>query len=420
MNHFRVEYLFKALDHFGYLVLLLVGCYFIYEGNIVERFQQRKTNFAEAVENVTEYPTIVTWIEYQQPREVLTLGSDFNLSISLDYSEGIYLKDGQNFMDGDYSTMFNLEEIPYVQTLEYPHQYFRISPKKNSAKTSLVMSLEYDFSNSSMTNTSIAVARIGSVFTSQNNSRCGYAYRHDGDSKFVSAKIGETKWLTMHPEKYLFTPECRGKPYSELVLQKIAEEMIVKCNMTCRGLNFWICRNTSESINLPICKNEEDISCFENMAELAERVVLKKPCTKLQYRVEIKDTTKSTFSFHSVLFHADIDTVAVKEEYVIYDMVQMIGAIGGTMGLCIGFSFKEVYSFFLVVLEAGLNRIQKKNSTKNQISPRWASHHRKVPEGYQTSSENVQNNMQDIRNDIKRIETTFENRLLKIEQKMNQ
>ena len=34
--------------------------------------------------------------------------------------------------------------------------------------------------------------------------------------------------------------------------------------------------------------------------------------------------------------------VKVKEEYLIYDFVSMIGAIGGTLGLCIGFSFLDL------------------------------------------------------------------------------
>ena len=84
-----------------------------------------------------------------------------------------------------------------------------------------------------------------------------------------------------------------------------------------------------------------------------------KPCTKLQYRLEIKDTTKYTHTTYSVLFSVETDTVAVKEEYVIYDMLQLIGAIGGTLGLCIGFSFKEVYSLILGNLQAGLARMRK-------------------------------------------------------------
>ena len=50
-------------------------------------------------------------------------------------------------------------------------------------------------------------------------------------------------------------------------------------------------------------------------------------------------------------------SVSVEEEYLIYDFVAMISAIGGTMGLCIGFSFTEVANFLLRSLEKGLKRL---------------------------------------------------------------
>ena len=39
--------------------------------------------------------------------------------------------------------------------------------------------------------------------------------------------------------------------------------------------------------------------------------------------------------------------VTVKEQYIIYDTVALISAIGGTMGLCIGVSFSGISSFML-------------------------------------------------------------------------
>ena len=35
------------------------------------------------------------------------------------------------------------------------------------------------------------------------------------------------------------------------------------------------------------------------------------------------------------------------EEYLIFDSVAMIGSIGGTLGLCIGFSFANVFAMIL-------------------------------------------------------------------------
>ena len=37
--------------------------------------------------------------------------------------------------------------------------------------------------------------------------------------------------------------------------------------------------------------------------------------------------------------------VRVKTEYLLMDFLSMIGAVGGTLGLCIGFSIKKVLGF---------------------------------------------------------------------------
>ena len=45
------------------------------------------------------------------------------------------------------------------------------------------------------------------------------------------------------------------------------------------------------------------------------------------------------------------ETVMVYEEYLIYDTIGMIGSIGGTLGLFIGFSFTNAITFILNYLQ---------------------------------------------------------------------
>ena len=49
------------------------------------------------------------------------------------------------------------------------------------------------------------------------------------------------------------------------------------------------------------------------------------------------------------------------EEYLIFDSVAMIGSIGGTLGLCIGFSFTNVLAMLLKLL----NYLRKKHSDED-------------------------------------------------------
>ena len=85
--------------------------------------------------------------------------------------------------------------------------------------------------------------------------------------------------------------------------------------------------------------------------EIRENVV-DKPCTMVQFKgnsqtfdlKNMQDTAKLTYKF------ANPPKMLVREEYLIYDGVAMISAIGGTLGLCIRFSFTEFLTTALKLL----------------------------------------------------------------------
>ena len=59
----------------------------------------------------------------------------------------------------------------------------------------------------------------------------------------------------------------------------------------------------------------------------------------------------------------------VKEEYVIYDLLAMIGSVRGTMGLFIGFSFANMSDWLIKHTVLGLNKFKKnKESSECEIT----------------------------------------------------
>ena len=46
--------------------------------------------------------------------------------------------------------------------------------------------------------------------------------------------------------------------------------------------------------------------------------------------------------------------MATYKEYLIYDAIGMIGSVGGTLGLCIGFSFTNVASYLTNLFKKAL------------------------------------------------------------------
>ena len=44
------------------------------------------------------------------------------------------------------------------------------------------------------------------------------------------------------------------------------------------------------------------------------------------------------------MYHFYDNSTTVYEEYYIYDAISMVGSVGGTLGMCIGFSFTGLIS----------------------------------------------------------------------------
>ena len=63
-----------------YLTLVCVGLYFVYQGDVLQKFQLKRTNFAEYEEEVSELPVILTYIQFSRSLVYFKYGEDFNIS----------------------------------------------------------------------------------------------------------------------------------------------------------------------------------------------------------------------------------------------------------------------------------------------------------------------------------------------------
>ena len=76
IKHFYYS-LLKGIKYFLFLVL---GCYFINQGDVLTKFNLGRTSFAEYRELMTEQPTIMMKI-FNKYGQNTTYGRDFNISI---------------------------------------------------------------------------------------------------------------------------------------------------------------------------------------------------------------------------------------------------------------------------------------------------------------------------------------------------
>ena len=95
---------------------------------------------------------------------------------------------------------------------------------------------------------------------------------------------------------------------------------------------------------------------------IEEKRITKKPCTRVTYDLEVTDLENDeTNSVEFFLHFSDPPEVKVKEEYLLYDIVAVISSIGGTMGLCIGFSFKDLTIWMMGYTKQGFRKLCKRS-----------------------------------------------------------
>ena len=343
----RVTFIYVTEKVF-YHVLLGVGIFFIYQGDVITRYWLKRTNFAEFSEPLAELPTILAFSD--PPESSLSLQKDFNISLGVFKGKKIQftqLKKGRNSA-GDGQLIFNLENV-------YNENTVRVTPLGTNTNFKLIYGLKFQLKHSNQSKGQFI--DIGLIFSTENNS-ITWAHSEkdfDGDGDNYNVKLGQQILVTFQVEKikYLIDVEpCRDKPFNEVMFSKISMANFSNCSKLCRQ-NISYGEILDKIINpLPICAKVEEEKCFDDIAMEIRENMVDKPCTKVQFKGKSQTyNLKNTRDTAIVIYKfANPPKILVREEYLIYDGVAMISAIGGTLGLCIGFSFTEFLTTALKLL----------------------------------------------------------------------
>ena len=344
-----------------YLALLSLGVYLIYAGDIIQKYQQKLTNFAEYGEEVSQLPTILAYIEYNHPELTLEFGKDFNLTYqSIDSWEKQL--DGHNLTRG-FNKLENGLQIEVLDLLNNKqsgsasdgrasvlstYHNFKITPISFFPGMKLGYALIFDFGSTS--GFEELVSQTGLTLTSEDNAWCNTGSDYmDGGVVRQFGKPGEINFVEIAAEKYKYLQDqkkCRIRPFNKIVAEKISTRIYDECSQPCRP-NDWYCKFGFALDNLTICQSSIELECFNNVKMEAKEETPTEPCTKIQYKTfgaRGLNLNKNQV-FFSMVFQ-NPPKVTVKEEYLIYDGLAVIGGIGGTLGICVGFSFNEFFRWF--------------------------------------------------------------------------
>ena len=159
-------------------------------------------------------------------------------------------------------------------------------------------------------------------------------------------KIRQENHLYLHNSDTFFKTkeDCIDEAYYICISWKIIKNNFEGWNCTEKCLpKAMMSKNSNKTF---ICKNEEQESCavqVENWVNVTTKTAKYKcprPCsiTKYSGKLDFWEPNAIEKSFTFNLRFAPPVNATVFEEYLIYNFVGMIGTIGGTLGLFMGFS----------------------------------------------------------------------------------
>ena len=156
-SHFKI--VLFVIENMIYITLLGVGIYFIYEGDVVQRYHRQRTNFAVYEEPMAELPTIVTYVQLAS-NEQIELMEDFNIQYTREHltpEKVVNLTNGENTIKDSNLIVF-LHEIPaYWPTWS---NHYKITPKKFNQGMPLEYKFQYQFHNVTKVSKSVTVVTI--------------------------------------------------------------------------------------------------------------------------------------------------------------------------------------------------------------------------------------------------------------------
>ena len=191
------RYVFNALHHLIYFGLFCTGAFFIYQGQVVQRYLKQRTDFFEYNENITELPSMVAHIRTYSS---LKLGLDFNISFQTD-DFAANLSYGVNSIGRNNPLKITLEKLNSTKAFKItPHGYKEAKKLQPENK----FSVNYIFRESFVTDKT--VYGVAFYLVSENNSVwIGVGSKNaDGDSTAIKADLGSKNRVDITPEKYLF------------------------------------------------------------------------------------------------------------------------------------------------------------------------------------------------------------------------
>ena len=187
------------IDVLVYVTMLGLGIYFIYQGDVIQRFHLMRTNFMVYEEPIYEHPTIITWLDYtyMSPSiKNITFGKDFKIYFTTGREnvkqELIF---GHNKILNS-TLVLNLQQsFEGLSTKKLFPNHFKITPMNYKPEMPIDFRLTYMFQNPNVSKGSLLSTQklIHISLRAENNTKTCQGIYHDGQVYRHRLALGSSK-----------------------------------------------------------------------------------------------------------------------------------------------------------------------------------------------------------------------------------
>ena len=335
-NLIKCKHISRTIYVLIYLCLCTFSLFLVWE--VLMKYASKNSSFQFVSLPITTYP-IITICFPGNP--YLTYGKEFTI---FKYKSQEEFWADISYQNNELIEGENVKEETYLTTIQtaYMGKCFQLTSLARHIETKFYQSIVIKFKHENhSTNANL-------YFTSKSNANGALmSLWMDGDNLAIPLNINTYSdyGISQKSHEYLeFKNKCSlgEESFYECFRKTINSTIFSKCATKC--LPFQSPMNSNESF--PLCKLSEEYNCatdvvWQHHLEVEESGICKRPCTINEYHGYKTYESSSTPTTSILSFYFLVPRhVTGRIEYLIFDTIGMFTAIGGTLGLCIGFSLK--------------------------------------------------------------------------------
>ena len=363
---------FKGLEWFLFLGLCTLSAYFMRE--VLDQFISGDTSFKVYEKFIEDIPTMVLCSTERsnfsslKNEDLLTYHYRRDFNFTYLYSvlnkgewveDKITLKEGKNIIPN---------HVIYLEKLATAWNGFcyKINETASKIEHSEWRHVKINY------NKTLAQERLPSWivhFTSEKNSYGVLRYWwFDGAIVTIKLHKSSIDAIELKPQIYKYLPNynssCGESSFYECWGSKLLASNFDKCPRKC--IPYSLPNNAYYKI--PLCNTKEQWDCAHQIANMVMENITKsgscpKLCTVSHYSGRTFDELSESDYWNEYSYTiAHPFTVTITEEYLIYDAITVIGSVGGTLGMCIGFSFTNIIAYIIILMQKLIDKFQNKFS----------------------------------------------------------